>query len=172
MDTLGLWSLELVSWWLCSGSGPRSQAVQTETTENPKVRQHSLSLQVISDLERSLTSHKLHGGDSFFCPGQWHQRDPAASVRKPFQEAVVWSGGGGGLSPAGGAVGLSVRAQGPGQAGWHLLRWLCPRGQQGPHWRVMFLHRGPQVTGQLSAQSTCLPLSSCSSVSSWRWSDV
>ena len=44
--------------------------MQTETTENPKLHQHSLSLQVISDLERSLTNHKLHGGDSFFCPGR------------------------------------------------------------------------------------------------------
>ena len=63
--------------------------MQTETTENPKLHQHSLSLQVISDLERSLTNHKLHGGDSFFCPGPGHQGDPAASVRKPFQEAAV-----------------------------------------------------------------------------------
>ena len=36
------------------------------------------------------------------------------------------SWGEGGLSPAGGAVGLVLRAQGPGQAGWHLLPWLLP----------------------------------------------
>ena len=36
------------------------------------------------------------------------------------------SWGEGGLTPAGGAVGLVLREQGPGQAGWHLLPWLLP----------------------------------------------
>ena len=58
------------------------------------------------------------------------------------------SWGEGGLSPAGGAVGLVLARQ----AGTSSVD-SCPRGQQGPHWRVTFLHLGPQGTRQLSAQS-------------------
>ena len=53
---------------------------------------------------------------------------------------------------------------GPENAGSFLARQAgtssvdsCPRGQQGPHWRVTFLHLGPQGTRQLSAQSHRLP---------------
>ena len=36
---------------------------------------------------------------------------------------------------------------------WHLPPGSRPRGQQGRHWRVTFLHLGPQETQQLPAQS-------------------
>ena len=61
--------------------------------------------------------------------------------------------GGGGLSPAGGAVGLVLRAQGAGQAGWHLLCCLLPTWAAGSSLEGDGLHLGPQGTRQLSAQS-------------------
>ena len=64
---------------------------------------------------------------------------------------VKW--GEGGLRPAGGAVGLVLRAQGPGQAGWHHLPWLLPTWASGSSLEGDVLHRGPQGTWQLSAQS-------------------
>ena len=54
---------------------------------------------------------------------------------------------------AGGAVGLVLRAQGPGQAGWHLLPWLLPTWAAGSSLEGDVLHLGPQGTRQLSAQS-------------------
>ena len=67
------------------------------------------------------------------------------------------SWGEGGLSPAGGAVGLVLREQGPGQAGWHLLPWLLPTWAAGSSLEGDVLHLGPQGTRQLSAQSHRLP---------------
>ena len=58
-----------------------------------------------------------------------------------------------GLSPAGGAVGLVLRAQGAGQAGWHLLCCLLPTWAAGSSLEGDGLHLGPQGTRQLSAQS-------------------
>ena len=53
-------------------------------------------------------------------------------------------------------MGLVLRAQGPGQAAGTSPAGSYPRGQQGPHWRVTFLHLGPQETRPISAQSHML----------------
>ena len=52
-----------------------------------------------------------------------------------------------------GRCGLVLREQGPGQAAGTSPAGSYPRGQQGPHWKVTFLHLGPQGTQQFSAQS-------------------
>ena len=78
-------------------------------------------------------------------------------MRKPSQEAVVGSWGGG-LSPAGGAVGLVLARQ----AGTSSLG-SCPRGQQGPHWRVTSCTWAPGGHGSSQLRATGFPLSSCCS---------
>ena len=50
-------------------------------------------------------------------------------------------------------MGLVLRAQGPGQAGWHLLCCLLPTWAAGSSLEGDGLHLGPQGTRQLSAQS-------------------
>ena len=52
-----------------------------------------------------------------------------------------------------GCCGSVLRAQGPGQAGWHLLPWLLPTWAAGSSLEGDILHLGPQGTRQLSAQS-------------------
>ena len=74
------------------------------------------------------------------------------------------SWGEGGLSPAGGAVGLVLRAQGPGQAACTSSLGSCPPGQQGPHWRVTSCTWAPRGHGSSQLRATGSPLSSCCSV--------
>ena len=50
-------------------------------------------------------------------------------------------------------MGLVLRAQGAGQASWHLLCWLFPTWAAGTSLEGDILHLGPQGTRQLSAQS-------------------
>ena len=50
-------------------------------------------------------------------------------------------------------MGLVLRAQGAGQAGWHLLCCLLPTWAAGSSLEGDGLHLGPQGTRQLSAQS-------------------
>ena len=50
-------------------------------------------------------------------------------------------------------MGLVLRAQGPDQAGWHLLPWLLPTWAAGSPLEGDILHLGSQGTRQLSAQS-------------------
>ena len=54
---------------------------------------------------------------------------------------------------SGGRCGSVRRAQGPGQAGWHLLCWLLPTWAKGSSLEGDVLHLGSQGTQQLSAQS-------------------
>ena len=57
------------------------------------------------------------------------------------------------IESRGGAVGLVLRDQSPGQAGWHLLCGLLPTWAAGSSLEGDVLHLGPQGTPQLSAQS-------------------
>ena len=50
-------------------------------------------------------------------------------------------------------MGLVLRAQGPGQAGWHILCWLLPTSAARSSLEGDVLHLGPQGTRQLSARS-------------------
>ena len=56
------------------------------------------------------------------------------------------------IESRGGAVGLVLRDQSPGQAGWHLLCGLLPTWAAGSSLEGDVLHLGPQGTRQLSAQ--------------------
>ena len=61
-------------------------------------------------------------------------------------------------------MGRVRRAQGPGQAGWHLLPWLLPTWAAGSPVEGDVLHLGRQGTRQLSAQSRRRASQSCHSV--------
>ena len=57
-------------------------------------------------------------------------------------------------------MGLVLRAQGPGQAGWHLLCWLLPTWAAGSSLEGDILHLGPRGHGSSQLRATGLPLSS------------
>lgn len=99
-----------------------------------------------------MTNHKLHGGAHSSALGVTSER-PSCKCEKALPRGCGVKWGEGGLRPAGGAVGLVLRAQGPGQAGWHLLPWLLPTWAAGSSLEGDVLHLGPQGTWQLSAQS-------------------
>ena len=63
-----------------------------------------------------------------------------------------------------GRCGSVLRAQGPGQAGWHLLPWLLPTWAAGSSLEGDILHLGPRGHGSSQLRATGLPLSSCRSV--------
>ena len=59
---------------------------------------------------------------------------------------------------------MVLRAQGPGQAGWHLLCWLFPTWAAGSPLEGDVLHLAPRGHGSSQLRATGLPLSSCCSV--------
>ena len=63
-----------------------------------------------------------------------------------------------------GRCGSVRRAQGPGQAGWHLLCWLLPMWAAGSSVEGDVLHLDPRGHGSSQLRAAGVPFSSCCSV--------
>ena len=68
------------------------------------------------------------------------------------------------IESRGGAVGLVLRDQSPGQAGWHLLCGLLPTWAAGSSLEGDILHLGPRGHGSSQLRASGVLLSSCCSV--------
>ena len=142
--------------WLCSDSEPRSEAEQTQTSGNPEIHLFiSIALKGLKSKSLGNINDQPQTPWRGLIPLPWVVTSgrPSCNCEEalPGGRGVKW--GRSRSESSRGRCGPGPESVGSWPGRWHLPPGSYPREQQGPHWRVTFLHLGPQGTRQFSAQS-------------------